>query len=170
MFHRLRDYGSRWLFDCAVRGITGTRPIACDPAAACTLHTMLGAADFTMYLLGVKSLLRFGVPVRVTIHNDGSLSKRHIELLRQHVPGCRIVGVEESNAAAEAALGRDTFLFRTRGMDINYRRLIDTELLNETPKRIIMDADVLVLKRPAEDRTGEWRDAARPVHGGAAGA
>ncbi len=150
MLHRLRKHLAYSYFKYRTGGICSTPPLPCDPAAGCEVHTMLGARDLPMYLLAVKSLLRFGPPVGVVIHSDGTLTSREVNLLRNQLPGARLVDAAEADARARTALGADSFLWRCRGFDVNYRRLIDTELWCNTPKRIIMDSDVLVLRPPQE--------------------
>src|SRR5262249_55647883 len=122
----------------------------CDPAAGCEVHTMLGARDLQLYLLAIKSLLRFYRSVGVVIHSDGTLTPRMEAALRHHVPGCRLITPEVADARAREVLGADSFLAGWRRTDVAYRRLIDTELHGAAPKRIILDADILVLRRPEE--------------------
>jgi hypothetical protein len=47
-------------------------------------------------------------------------------------------------------LGENSYLFRWRAHDASWRRLVDTELWCKTSKRIILDSDVIVLRRPDE--------------------
>jgi hypothetical protein len=111
---------------------------------------MLSARDVALYLPAVKSFLRFYPKIAVLLHSDGSLEESHVNLLRHHVPGLRVILPEEADERARQALGVDSFMFRWRGHDASYRRVVDTELWCSTPKRIIMDADVLVLRRADE--------------------
>jgi hypothetical protein len=150
MFYRLTQALHRGYFRFHTGRVRATPPLPCDPAAACELHTMLSARDVDLYLPAVKSFLRFHAQVAVVVHSDGSLDETTVALLRQHVPGVRIVLPAEADERARQALGADSFLFRWRGHDASWRRVIDTELWCQTPKRIIMDADVIVLRRPDE--------------------
>jgi hypothetical protein len=111
---------------------------------------MLGAADLPLYLVAVKSLLRFYNSVAVVVHSDGTLEARHERLLTEQVPGCTLIAAGTADERARHELGPDSFLYRCRSLDVNYRRLIDTEIWNTSRKRIIMDADVLTLRRPEE--------------------
>jgi hypothetical protein len=150
MFYRLRQALHLGYFRFRTRRMHSTPPLPCDPAAACGLHTMLSARDVSLYLPAVKSFLRFYPKVAVVIHSDGSLDEQALALLRHHVPGVRVVLPAEADERARQRLGPDSFLFRWRSHDASYRRVVDTELWCTTPKRIIMDADVLVLRRPDE--------------------
>jgi hypothetical protein len=148
--YRFRQALHRGFFRLRTRKIDATPPLPCDPAAACELHTMLCARDLSMYLPAVKSLLRFARSLAVVVHSDGSLREQHLEMLRRHLPGMCVVLPTEADARARQALGADSYLLRWRGHDASWRRVIDTELWCNTPRRIIMDADVIVPRRPDE--------------------
>jgi hypothetical protein len=150
MFDRLRKLTNYAYFRFKTRKVYQTPPTPCDPSAGCELHTMLSAQDVPLYLLAVKSLLRFHPALAVVVHSDGTLGEAHELLLRRHVPGCRFIPADKAHDLAARSLGTDSFLFRCRGFDVHYRRLIDTGLWSVTGKRIIMDADVLVVQEPRE--------------------
>ena len=150
MMYRLRQKMHRGWFRLRTRKIDATPPLPCDPAAPCELHTMLSARDVPLYLPAVKSLLRFCRRIAVVVHSDGSLGGQDVEKLRRHVPGLRVVLPAEADDRARQVLGADSYLFGWRGHDASWRRVLDTELWCDTPKRIIMDADVIVPRRPDE--------------------
>jgi hypothetical protein len=137
-------------FKFRTRGIYATPPLPCEPTANCAIHTMLGRRDLPLYLVAIKSWLRFYPMVGVVIHSDGTLTGKHETLLRRHIPGCRFLSADETDARARQVLDADSFLYRCRGFDINFRRLIDTELWCTAPKRIIMDSDILTVQNPVE--------------------
>ncbi|HXH23617.1 MAG TPA: hypothetical protein VNI78_00120 [Vicinamibacterales bacterium] len=150
MFFALRSRVNYWYFRRQTRDIYRSAPMRCDPGAACEVHTMLRAIDVPLYLLAVKSLLRYTPPLAVIIYSDGTLEGEAEQVLRRHLPGCRVVSKAEADERARAALGAGSFLHRWRDVDISYRRLMDTELWSAAPKRIIMDSDVLTVQRPDE--------------------
>jgi hypothetical protein len=150
MFYRLRQKLHRAYFRFRTRRIHDTPPLPCDPAAGCELMTMLGARDVELYVPAVKSFLRFYPKVAVVVLSDGSLDAEALALLGRHVPGLRVVQPVEADQRAREKLGADSYLFRWRGQDASWRRILDTELWCRTPRRIIMDGDVLVLRRPDE--------------------
>ncbi len=115
---------------------------------------MLSRIDVPLYLVAIKSFLRFYSNIAVVIHNDGTLNEQCCALLLFHIPGARIIGAQESEDLAARQFGRDSFLFSCRQFDVNYRRLIDTELWSRTGKRMIMDADILVVREP--ESVIEW--------------
>ena len=148
MFYRLRNRLNYARFRQATRSIDDGPPVACDPAASCEMHTMLGSRDLHMYLIAITSLLRWCPAVRVAVHSDGSLGADEIRRLERRVPGVRVIAAAEADRRAEERLAPYPALRSWRHVDMSYRRLLDTELWAATPKRIIMDADVLVVKRP----------------------
>src|SRR5207253_5987576 len=142
MFYRLRQWFHYTRFKFAT-GILSSPPVACEPDAPCAVHTMVGSKDFPLYLAAIKSFLRFYPSVAVIVHSDGSLQEHDEVALRRHMPGCQVVSAAEADARARSTLGADSLLWQCRGWDASYRRVIDTELWNSTPKRIIMDSDIL---------------------------
>jgi hypothetical protein len=125
-------------------------PIPCDPGAGCTIHTMVSKADLSLYLVAIKSFLRFYSGVAVVVHSDGSLRPLDEALLSRHIPGCQVIAADKADEHARQVLSADSFLYRLRGWDASYRRVIDTDLWSTTPKRIIFDSDILVLGPPRE--------------------
>jgi hypothetical protein len=95
-------------------------------------------------------MLRFSGAFAVTVHDDGTLDQGVHALLSRHIPGCRIVTAAEADERADRLLGKGSFLHRWRTQDASYRRVIDSEIWSTSPKRIIMDSDVLVLQPPDE--------------------
>jgi hypothetical protein len=148
VLYRLRRAVNYAAFKFQTRGLHRSPPTPCDPDAGCTVHTMLGRDDLPMYLVAVKSLLRFRPRVAVMAHSDGTLGRDEEETIRRHVPGVRIVTAAEADELARTRL--DAFLTKWRSLDASWRRVIDTELWCPTPKRIIMDSDILTIRRPDE--------------------
>jgi hypothetical protein len=146
MLYRLRKRLNNVRFKLGTRGIYSTPPTPCDPAAACTIHTMLGHSELQMYLVAIKSFLRFQPFAQVAAHSDGSFTQNDAVLLRKHVPGIRVIGTTEADERASKAL--NPFLAEWRARDASWRRVIDTELWCETPRRMIIDSDILTIRKP----------------------
>jgi hypothetical protein len=113
---------------------------------------MLGHAELQMYLVAIKSFLRFQPQARVTAHSDGSLSPDDEALLCTHIPGIRVIGTNEADERAKKEL--NPYLAEWRARDASWRRVIDTELWCETPRRMIIDSDILIIRRP--DAVLDW--------------
>jgi hypothetical protein len=147
MFYRLRKAINYRRFQLRTRLIMRC-PLACDPSAACAVHTTLCRDDLSLYMVAIKSFLRFCSSVAVVIHDDGTLDEASRRALEENIPGSRVIGAAEADQRAVRELGRNSFLFRWRAHDASYRRVIDTEIWKCTPRRIIMDADILCLRLP----------------------
>src|SRR5580692_7677824 len=104
MLYRLRKRLNDLRFRLSQRGIFLTPPTPCDPNAACTIHTMLGHAELQMYLVGIKSFLRFQPFAQVAAHSDGTLTSDDEALLRRHAPGIRVIGTAEADDRARKEL------------------------------------------------------------------
>jgi hypothetical protein len=107
---------------------------------------MLGHAELQMYLVGIKSFLRFQPFAQVAAHSDGTLTSDDEALLRRHAPGIRVIGTAEADDRARKEL--NPFLNEWRARDASWRRVIDTELWCETPRRMIIDSDILTVRQP----------------------
>ena len=148
MFYRLRWALNNRYFQLRTRKVWRSPPIPCDPDASCEIHTMLKAEDLPLYIVAIKSLLRHVQSVSVVVHDDGTLDERLRSVLQEHVPGCRIIVADAADARANERLATNRFLREFRAIDASWRRLIDTELWARGQRRIIMDADILVLEPP----------------------
>src|SRR5207244_4240278 len=73
VFYRLRKSLSYGYFKYQTRAIHKSAPIPCNPSGSCGVHTMLSAVDLPLYLVGIKSLLRFYNSMAVVVHSDGTL-------------------------------------------------------------------------------------------------
>ena len=154
MFFRLRNAVNQAYFKYRTRQIHASPPVPCDPDAGCELHTMLSARDVPLYLVAARSLLRFHPGFAVIVHDDGTLDAGSRSAVERTIPGCRIISAPEADDRARRTLGTGSYLHAWRGLDASWRRLIDTELWSTRPRRIIMDADVIVLRPP--DQVIEW--------------
>jgi hypothetical protein len=115
-----------------------------------------------MYLSAIKSFLRFCRFVAVDVHSDGSLDNDAATLIRRHIPGARVILADEADRRARQRLGPDSYLFGWRGHDASWRRLVDTELWSGSRKRLVLDADVIVVRRP--DEVIDWiEEGSRPL-------
>jgi len=160
MFYRLRQAIHYAHFRFVTRAIYKSPPIPCDPSASCAIHTMLCVWDLPLYVVAIKSLLRWYPSVAVVIYSDGSLDEHSTSLLQRHVPGCRIIGAEEADRRAAEVLGKGSFLFAWRALDVSWRRIVDTELWSQAESRIIMDSDIVTVWPPHE--VIEWIEQAGP--------
>lgn len=143
-------------------------------APAAEVHQLLGHRHVGMGLWSLKSLVACAdAGLGVVIHDDGTLSDADMRLMRQQLPGVRIIQRSEADARVREQLADypacQSFRFgevrvtNHRGQSYNMfimsLILLDMNLLTDCNKIIIIDADVLFFRRP--DVIVEWaRDAA----------
>ena len=97
MFFRLRNQLNYARFTHRTRRIHETAPLQCNPDASCEIHTMLGIRDVPMYLIAIKSLLRWYANLAVVVHSDGSLQADTRGMLERHLPGMRYIDAREAD-------------------------------------------------------------------------
>ncbi len=145
----LNKYGDGLLFGA----VAGTPPIACNPGAATGVHTAVPHRYRYAYLVAIKSLLRYRADLAVYVHDDGTLSDADKALIEWHVPGAVVIGREVADRRFAEVVG-DEFLTRVRGSYTSYLKLFDPTLFSTNQRIVVVDTDVLFLRRP--DAVIEW--------------
>lgn len=129
------------------------------------LHMLLGRKHVGMALWAVKSFLyATNLSFKVVLHDDGSLSFDDVTKLKAHLVGVDVVRKSEADVIMRQKLAaypncleyrftsRDTT--DHRGTKYNMRifslRLFDFNLLSDSKKTLVLDADVLFFKEPRE--------------------
>lgn len=129
--------------------VASTRPLACNPSASTGVHSAVPHKYVYAYLTAIKSLLRYEADLAVYVHDDGSLMDQDKQLIRQHVPGAKIV--DRAWADREfAERVNDDFLLKVRSSYTSYLKLFDPTLVSPHERILVVDTDVLFLKRPLE--------------------
>ena len=114
------------------------------------LHILSGASQFWSCLLALKSVLRFIHQVSVAIHSDGTLTRQHERVFREHFPGVRLISKEVADEAVGLALEDFPNCREFRSQNVVLAQVFDYSLLSMTNKIIAMDSDILFLGRPGE--------------------
>lgn len=129
------------------------------------LHMLLGRKHVGMALWAVKSFLHATKrSFKVVLHDDGTLSEDDLVKLKTHLVGARIIRKREADAIMRQILAAypNCFEYRFtsrdttdhRGTKYNMRifslRLFDFNLLADSKKTLVLDADVLFFKEPKE--------------------
>lgn len=146
----IRRSRNRELLMAMHAGVLDTPPIACNPAAQTSIHTVTGHHHFRMYLTAVKSLLRYSADVAVVVHDDGSLNAEDVAHLKAHLPGVTHIDRKSADEQMNGLLARYPHSRKLRDRVVNSLELFDNLLLCRTPRIINMNSDVLFLREPAE--------------------
>jgi hypothetical protein len=138
-----------------------TPPQPCNPHASVELHTLTSHDHLPMYLLALKSLLRFHSDVAVVAHDgDGDFTEADRRILAEHIPGLRIIDRAEADRSLDSLLAPYPLIIKYRRRIANSLELIDNLLLARTDRVATMNSDVLFLHRPNEFI--EWLGDRRP--------
>lgn len=124
-------------------------PIPTDDAPSVTFLT--GDRYWYQTAFCAASLARAaGRAFKVEVVDDGTLAPRQIEALQRALPGCRVIGPDETLARLEEALPADRFptLRRHRLVYPHLRKITDVHA-GRAGARLVLDSDMLFFERPA---------------------
>ncbi|HJZ94726.1 MAG TPA: hypothetical protein VKE40_27925 [Gemmataceae bacterium] len=114
-----------------------------------TVRTLLGQKTLEVSLTCLPTLARYSAdPVRLIVHEDGTLGDAGRNALRQALPGAEFVGRAESDAAVVPRLAKYPRCLAARSSSPLFLKVFDIALL-ETGELRYADSDVLFLRRYA---------------------
>src|ERR1700752_3681003 len=96
IYRRLRTNPRR--FYRSFEPVNSTKPLRCNPVAQTELHTLTCHEHVFMYITAIKSLLRFAPDIAVVVHDDGSLTRKDIATIEQHILGIKLIRRGEADA------------------------------------------------------------------------
>ena len=129
------------------REILKTPPLKCNPRASTSYICLVCHRDINIFLLAVKSFLRFYNNIRVIILDGGLINSDHIAI-KKHINGALIYKRTFLDKLVNKKV-KSKLLKYLRKKDISQLKLIDANLLVKG-KKIIVDSDILFLKKPTE--------------------
>jgi hypothetical protein len=116
-------------------------------AEAIPVRTLLGAKGFETSCLCLRSLVEYSAdPVRLVIHEDGTLTEKHRDLLRQISPGAEFINRQAADEAVGERLAGHPYCLQFRRTEIMALKLFDIMLLGQGPVAYC-DSDFLFLRR-----------------------
>ena len=128
-----------------------TKTFKCNPYSNVELHTVSGHFHLTMYLVAVKSLLRFYDDIAVVVHDgDNTLSNKDIRILNEHIKGIRVIKKTYADKNMKKILDKFPSTLKYRSKVVNSFELLDNLTFAKTSKVITMNSDVLFLEKPTE--------------------
>ncbi len=109
--------------------------------------------DYLLAFWALKSFYRFsGATYPLVIHINGFPTRAMLRAFTLHFPGSRIIEQEEADRVVQPMLARCHLdqLSMHRLSNVFIRKLVDFQLLSQTPKILILDSDVLFFRCPEE--------------------
>lgn len=154
VYNRYMQRNANFLF----RSIINTPPASVKTDAKTVLYCALSKNACRQYIAMVKSFLRYTQNVDVVAQDDGTLANKHIKEIEAHIKGVKIFRKnemldlirEEAGADLLTLLpGEDAYLDLI-SVKIMYLKFLNVIFRFNGRKVIIVDSDILFLKRPNE--------------------
>jgi len=121
------------------------------PASDIPIHTLSGAEQFPLLLWMLASLSHFtGMRWRVVVHDDGSLTEEHRQLLADSLPESRLVSKAEADRAMEPLLRSHSACRAYRDSHPLAKKCFDVPTFLESDRFLLLDSDVLFFAEPTE--------------------
>jgi len=140
--------------EASLKLILKTRHFKCLTKATVEIHTLTCHRHIFMYLLAIKSLLRFNDHISVVVHDDGSLTKEDESLLKEHIEGILIIKRSLADRQIDEILKNYPVLREYRKNLLILIQALDYVLLSRSEKIISLDSDTIFLKKP--ERLIKW--------------
>jgi hypothetical protein len=141
--YNLNDISNRFFSE-----IKNTSPFKSNTNSSVEIHTILCKRDRNMYILAIKSFLRYYNNVKIIVHSDGSLDKKDIFLLKKHIIGINIIN--NSDKIVNKFLKNKPYCKMLRDYRVNAKQLFDYYVFAKNNKIISFDSDLIFLKKPNE--------------------
>lgn len=144
------------------RSILKTAPIETNSQAETILYCALDKPNCRAFILAAKSFLRYHRNISVVVQDDGSLGEKCIGEIRAHIKGATIYSKTEMFELIQSqADERLSVVMPAFGeyetcipIKIVYLKLLNVIFRFQKKKVILIDSDLLFLRRP--DEVIEW--------------
>ena len=148
----LRDIRVKYYKETYMRKILSSKPVTCGNLDF-ELHILTCKYHVLHSLWCVKTFYYYsGLRPKLVIHEDGSLSEKHIEEFSKHFVNCRIIRRKGANKELNQYLSNYKYCQKARATHCFYCSLkfFDLFYYAETEKIMYLDSDILFFKYPAE--------------------
>ncbi len=138
-------------------------PAPAPNAPATTVHVLTGRTLWYQTAFMLHSLARFQ-PVRVVVHDDGTLAGAPAAALARIIPWATFIAAADADETLGRVLprARHPFLRARRDELVLFRKIMDVHA-GETGWKLFLDSDMLFFRRP--DAVIDWlRTPARAIH------
>ncbi|MCH2213510.1 MAG: hypothetical protein MK110_19605 [Fuerstiella sp.] len=132
------------------QAVQASSPLACCPNSPSELHTLVDHQHLWTFALGAKSLLRFVDNLAIVLHDDGSLTEEDQVLIREHIPGLRIITRQEADERMDRVLDPYPFCRQFREKNRVMAQVFDFPQFTAGKRLITFDSDILFHSRPDE--------------------
>jgi hypothetical protein len=124
------------------RRILETRPVPMPAQRDVELHMLVSERDVLRSIWALKSFFHYsGIPVRLVIQSDGSLTPASLDQYREHFPGC-VIHADHDHVVRDALVGHPLCQFFLGHHAIS-KKLLHPLLLSRADYLLIMDSDIL---------------------------
>jgi len=121
--------------------ILETRPVPMPAQSDLAAHARLGAG-FSPQHLALKSFFHYsGLPARLVIQSDGSLTPASLDHYREHFPGC-VIHTDHDDVVRDALAGHPLCQFFLGHHAIS-KKLLHPLILSRADSILIIDSDIL---------------------------
>lgn len=122
--------------------ILETRPVPMPTQSDLELHMLVSERDFLRSIWALKSFFQYsGLPARLVIQSDGSVTQASLDHYREHFPGC-VINADRDKTVHDALAGYPLCQFFLGHHAIS-RKLLHPLLLSQTDYLLVMDSDIL---------------------------
>lgn len=129
-----------------------SRAVQVERSSPFEIHSLVCHRDVNMMLISAKSFLRFCPQMALIIHDDGSLTKSDRARLHKHLPGLEIIDRSAADEVMRSVLPPQVFLMRQRYVFL--MKLFDFNYFHNGTHTILLDSDIIFLRRP--DEVVDW--------------
>ena len=128
------------------RRILETRPVPMPAQSDLELHMLVSERDFLRSIWALKSFFQYsGIPARLVIQSDGSLTPASLDHYHEHFPGC-VIHADHDHVVRDALAGHPLCQFFLGHHAIS-KKLLHPLLLSRADYILIMDSDILWFRR-----------------------
>jgi hypothetical protein len=141
-----------WIRKFQLPKILAAPPIRADEGVL-EVHMLLQKTRLLEGSWALYSLLYYsGQPLRVVIHDDGTLDAASTQTLARLLPGIRIIPRAEADAIVTSTLEKQGFrnCIEMRQRHVFGLKLLDPFILSRTPSYLTLDSDILTFSAPRE--------------------
>jgi hypothetical protein len=140
-------------YRAVAKRILYSKPVVCGKRGLYEIHLLTCKRDLILTLWSLKTYFYFsGSLPHVFIHEDGSLEKEDIQMLKGHFLEAQIITREHADAAIGAWLEEYPYSreYRLASKRPQVIKVFDFHYFSKTKKILMLDPDILFFSRPQE--------------------